>query len=241
MGRSIHTIGLAPGTEESVVSSASVLDSRASEEVRKRYGSAQARSLRVLTLTPFFPSTEDPGQGGFIAEPLLAMNAFGISNEVIAAQPFYRRSGDAENSTVTWEKYFSIPGNMGLATAGAFLAVRILPSILRRNHQTPFDVIHAHAALPCGHAATIIGNRLSIPFVVSVHGLDAFFTRQAGAIAGNWCRRVTEEVYRSASAVICISQKVREQVISKTNSNVTVIYNGVDVERFFPEREPIKG
>ena len=220
------------------MSSASVLDSRASEEVRKRSGSAQARPLRVLTLTPFFPSTEDPGQGGFIAEPLLVMKAFGISNEVIAAQPFYRRSRDAENSTVTWEKYFSVPGNMGLATAGAFLAVRILPSILRRNRQTPFDVIHAHAALPCGHAAAIIGNRLSIPFVVSVHGLDAFFTRQAAGVIGRWCGRVADRVYGAASSVICISEKVRQQVVSKTRANVTVVYNAVDIKKFFPQIEP---
>jgi glycosyltransferase involved in cell wall biosynthesis len=239
MGRSIRAIGGAAPTEESFVSSASVLTS--TEELQKPRRSAEARSLRLLTLTPFFPSVQDPGQGGFIAEPLAMMKSFDLSNEVIAAQPFYRPARYAKNPAVTWENYFSIPGNVGLPTAGAFLAARIMPAILKKHRETPFDVIHAHAALPCGHAAEIVGNRLSIPFVVSVHGLDAFFARQAGAIAGNWCRRVTEEIYRSASAVICISQKVREQVISKTNSNVTVIYNGVDVERFFPEREPIKG
>jgi len=239
MGRSIRAVGGAAPTEESCVSSASVLTS--TQELQEPRRSAQARSLRLLTLTPFFPSAEDPGQGGFIAEPLAMMKSFGISNEVIAAQPFYRRARYAKTPAVTWENYFSIPGNAGLPTAGAFLAVRILPAILKKHREAPFDVIHAHAALPCGHAAAIVGHRLSIPFVVSVHGLDAFFTRQAGAPTGNWCGRVAEKVYRSASAVICISQKVRERVISKTNSNVTVIYNGVDVERFFPEKEPIKG
>jgi glycosyltransferase involved in cell wall biosynthesis len=238
MGRSFRAVGEAAPNEESVVSGALALTT--TEKFREPHRSAQARTLRVLTLTPFFPSAEDPGRGGFIAEPLAMMELFDISNEVIAAQPFYRRARYTKNPAVTWENYFSIPGNAGLPTAGAFLAARIMPAILKKHRETPFDVIHAHAALPCGHAAEIVGNRLSIPFVVSVHGLDAFFTRQAGAIAGNWCRRVTEEVYRSASAVICISQKVREQVISKTNSNVTVIYNGVDVERFFPKREPIK-
>lgn len=101
----------------------------------------------------------------------------------------------------------------------------------------PFDVIHAHGALPCGHAAEIIARRLSIPFVVTVHGLDAFFTRQAGAVSGGWCGHVAEKVYRSASAVICISEKVREQVVSKTDANVTVVYNGVDTEKFSPEKE----
>lgn len=208
------------------------------EKFREPHRSAQARPLRVLTLTPFFPSAENPGQGGFIAEPLAMMKSFGISNEVIAAQPFYRRTRYAKNPAVTWENYFAIPGNAGLPTAGAFLAARILPAILKKHRETPFNLIHAHAALPCGHAAAMVGRRLSIPFVVTVHGLDAFFTRQAGALTGNWCRRVVEKVYRSASAVICISEKVREQVISKTHANVTVIHNGVDTEKFFREAEP---
>jgi glycosyltransferase involved in cell wall biosynthesis len=220
------------------VSSACVFVSPAGEEVRKTSDNAPTRPLRVLTLTPFFPSEEDPGQGGFIAEPLAMMNSFGISNEVISAQPFYRRACFGGNTAVAGEKYFSIPGNAGLPVAGAFLAARILPTILRKHRQTPFDVIHAHAALPCGYAAAIVGNRLSIPFVVSVHGLDAFFTRQAGAVFGTWCGQVAKRVYRSASDVICISEKVRDQVISKTHANATVVYNGVDAEKFFPETEP---
>jgi glycosyltransferase involved in cell wall biosynthesis len=139
---------------------------------------------------------------------------------------------------VTWKNYLSIPGNAGLPLAGGFLAAEAMPTILRKHRETPFDLIHAHAALPCGHAAAVISERLSIPFVVSVHGLDAFFVRQAGAVIGNWCRRVAGRVYRSASAVICISEKVREQVLRATPASTTVIYNGVDPEKFFPEIEP---
>lgn len=220
------------------MSSASVLISSAGEEVWETTGSTQARPLRILTLTPFFPSAEEPSQGGFIAEPIAMMKSFGISNQVIAAQPFYRRARHAEGLAATWQKYFSIPGNAGLPAAGTFLAACILPAVLKKHREKPFDVIHAHAPLPCGHAAELISRRLSIPFVVSVHGLDAFFTRQVGLIAGNWCKHVAERVYRSASAVICISEKVREQVIAKTAANATVIHNGVDVEKFFPASEP---
>ena len=218
--------------------SASVLLSTTAEDVQNTSRKVKARPLRVLTLTPFFPSVEDPGQGGFIAEPLANMRDFGISNEVIAAQPFYRRGRTAQSPTATWEKYFSIPANAGLAAAGTFLARGVLPIITRKHRETPFDVIHAHAALPCGHAALILAHTLSIPFVVTVHGLDGFFTQQAGAVAGSWCGRVAEKVYRSASAVICISEKVRDQVISKTHANVTVIYNGIDSEKFSPEKQP---
>jgi glycosyltransferase involved in cell wall biosynthesis len=205
------------------------------EEIRKPRCGPQSRPLRVLTLTPFFPSAEDPGQGGFIAEPLALIKHFGIANDVIAAQPFYRPDRFTEDPKVVWENYFSIPGNAGLPLAGKFLAARLMPGIVKKHRETPFDVVHAHAALPCGHAAAIVGHRLSIPFVVSVHGLDAFLSRQAGAITGNWCARVAKRVYGTASAVICISEKVREQV---AHADATVIYNSVDTEKFFPEKEP---
>lgn len=237
MGRSIHRVSAAAQSRGRVVSSAPVLIAGADEGIRTTSGTAHLKPLRVLTITPFFPSTEDPAQGGFVAEPIAMMKNFGISNEVIVAQPFYRHGQSANAPAVIWERYFSIPGNAGLPAAGVFLVDRILPGILKKHRETPFDVIHAHAALPCGHAAELLSHHLSIPFVVSVHGLDAFFARQGGALAGNWCQRVAERVYRSASAVLCISKRVLERVIAVTHANVAVIHNGVDVERFFPGNE----
>lgn len=195
----------------------------------------QSRPLRVLTLTPFFPSQQDPTQGRFISEPLGHLESMGVANKTFAVQPFYRaHRAAAENVSATWVRYFSPPTNLGLATAGNFLAKGLLRTVLEEHRRRPFDLLHAHAALPCGHAAMLVSQRLSIPFVVSVHGLDAFFTRQAGGFAGAFCERVARGVYGAAAFVICISEKVREQVISKVPAETTVIYNGVDVETFSP-------
>jgi glycosyltransferase involved in cell wall biosynthesis len=49
---------------------------------------------------------------------------------------------------------------------------------------------------------------------------------------------VADRVYGAASSVICISEKVRQQVVSKTRANVTVVYNAVDTKKFFPQMEP---
>lgn len=208
------------------------------QEIQKTFLSAKAAPLRVLTVTPFFPSTEDPTQGGFVAEPLAHMSDFGISHEVIAVRPFYRGPARSTDAKAIWKNYFSMPGNVGLPFAGDFLAAQLM-SVIRRTHRdTPFNVIHAHAALPCGHAAAVISERLSIPFVVSVHGLDAYFTRQAGRFVRSRCKRVVENVYRRASAVICISEAVREQVNRHIPATTAVIYNGVDPEMFAPPIAP---
>jgi teichuronic acid biosynthesis glycosyltransferase TuaC len=197
------------------------------------------RPLRVLTLTPFYPSVQDLAQGCFVAEPLSWTERLGIRNEVIAAQPAYRARRQTLDSPMPsrWDRYISLPGNLGLSSAGAFLAAEIKSTVRKLHRAKPFDLIHAHAPLPCGHAAAVLSKSLGVPFIVSVHGLDAFCTRQAGVILGKWCRRASENVYHSASTVICISEAVREQVARLGSAKTAVIYNGVDAERFSPGPE----
>ncbi len=210
-----------------------------------RFGEAapSTRPLHVLTLTPFFPARGDDGQGCFVAEPLSCLAQLGVTNTVRVAKPFYR-GGVADNGSPTqgrWVRFFSLPGGWGLSTSGAFLFARLVPEIRRIHAKRPVDVIHAHSALPCGHAALLLGRELKIAFVVTVHGLDAFSTRQVGGYAGEWCGRISRSVYRSARSVICVSEKVRDQVIEGMRApvNTAVLYNGVDPQIFSPpEREP---
>jgi len=117
-----------------------------------------------------------------------------------------------------------------------------LSSQIRKAHrQRPFDLIHAHAALPCGVAALSLSKILRIPFVVTVHGLDAYFTEQAGPRIGRWCKRIAKQVYESAAVVICISEKVRRQVLETPGARTTVVYNGVDTTLFYPVAEESSG
>ena len=192
--------------------------------------------LHVLTLTPFYPVSGDDAQGCFVAEPLAELAGLGVANTVRAVQPFYRGGAAAIDSAVgaRWVRFFSIPGGRGLSSAGAFLFARLLPEIRRLHASKPVHVIHAHSALPCGQAAALLSRELKIPFVVTVHGLDAFSTRQVEGRAGEWCARISRSVYGSARSVICISEKVRDQVIGGAGPrvNATVIYNGADPEMF---------
>jgi teichuronic acid biosynthesis glycosyltransferase TuaC len=198
-------------------------------------------ALHVLTLTPFYPAQRDDAQGCFVAEPLLALAQQGVRNTVLAVQPFYRGRSSTPSSVVPaqWRRFPSFPGGFGLPSAGAFLFANILRRVRRLHRLTPVHVIHAHSALPCGHAAVLLNRELGIPFVVTVHGLDAFSANQVGGYAGGWCKRISQLVYRSASSVICVSEKVRDQVLegSAAPVNTTVVYNGVDPEAFAPAKD----
>jgi teichuronic acid biosynthesis glycosyltransferase TuaC len=239
VGESIRRTRAESANEECILSAAPSVPCpipRDNSEPRTR---TSTRSLRVLTLTPFYPSAQDASQGSYIAEPLRATESLGITNHVIAVQPAYRPKLNTAQSDLAceWESYFSIPGNFGLPMAGYFLAGALKRLVHAAHANDPFDLIHAHSALPCGHAAELLSRELDIPFVVTVHGLDAFGTRQAGPLWGRWCASKSDHVYRLARVVICISEKVREQVQRFINVHTAVIYNGVDPQVFVPGDE----
>lgn len=200
-----------------------------------------ARSIHVLTLTPFYPSEQDDAGGCFVAEPLDSVAKVGVMNTVFAVQPFYRqklRVRGSDNSA-HWLRYFSLPGGSGLPTAGAFLFARIVGLVRELQRSGRIDLIHAHGPLPCGHAAMLLSAELGVPYVVSVHGLDAFSTAQVSGFLGDWCRRISQRVYRSSRRVICVSEHVRERVLEGTGPTcrTSVAYNGVDPELFAPGTE----
>lgn len=233
MGKDIRRARAQPSTQESLLSAASSVLA----ETANAAGSAlpfPARRLRVLTITPFYPAAEDDSQGSFIAEPLRAIEHQGVSNCVIVVHPFYRAraSASARSISSASRRYFSIPGNPGLALAGDFLALSLARHVRSLHAQQPFGLIHAHGALPCGRAAALLSNKLRVPFVVSVHGLDAYGERQGGPFWGKWCRRKSASVYRAARAVICISQKVSDQVARYSGTSPVVVHNGVDANCF---------
>jgi teichuronic acid biosynthesis glycosyltransferase TuaC len=116
------------------------------------------------------------------------------------------------------------------------LYARLLGRVRKLRGVKPIDVIHAHAALPCGHAAALLSRRLNIPFVVTVHGLDVFNTCFLGGIPAVWRRKVSVEVYRAARNVICISGKVQEILKTGTPAETrsTIVYNGANPSLFSP-------
>jgi glycosyltransferase involved in cell wall biosynthesis len=139
-------------------------------------------------------------------------------------------------------QYPCIPGNAGLATAGYFLFREICARIRALHRRQRIDLVHAHSALPCGHAAQLISRDLDIPYVVTMHGLDAFCTRQVRGVFGIWCRRRTVKIFQEAKRVLCVSRKVEQQVTAGCpNAHTTVVYNGVNASLFSPAPAPTTG
>ena len=193
--------------------------------------------LHVLTLTPFFPSAGDEVDGCFIAESTRQCEQFGITSSVIGATPIHHpRKEPSPTAPASWVRYPQIPGNLGLSNAGRWLYARLLAEVPRLHKERPIDVIHAHAALPCGHAAALLSRHLNIPFVVTLHGLDVFNACFHSGVPAEWRRRASIDVYRAARTVICISERVQRLLRDGIHGDVrsTVVYNGTDTNFFSP-------
>jgi hypothetical protein len=119
--------------------------------------SSERRAIHVLTLTPFYPTRTAEASGCFVAEPLACLAAeFGVVSTVMAAQPVYRGMASANPAAPSeWVRYLAVPGGWGLPSAGAFLFARVVGRAREMHRSRKIDVIHAHAPLPCGHAAKI--------------------------------------------------------------------------------------
>jgi teichuronic acid biosynthesis glycosyltransferase TuaC len=196
------------------------------------------KALHVLTLTPFYPSRGDEVNGCFVAELLEQLKQEGVDSTVIAVDTLHHRRRFADRSKpAEWIRYPQFPGNVGLSRAGSLLNLRLKGHVRRLHEQKRIDLIHAHAALPCGHAASLLAKQLGIPFVVSVHGLDAFNTCFVEGASVAWRRKASIEVYSQAQSVICISEKVRQVVNDGMGerARTMVVYNGTDTEFFRPD------
>ncbi|MGB6385697.1 MAG: glycosyltransferase, partial [Terriglobales bacterium] len=146
------------------------------------------------------------------------------------------RKQASSSAAAEWLRFPQIPGNLGLSSAGELLYARLQRRIRKLHDEKPIDVIHAHAALPCGYAAALLSKQLKIPFVVTVHGLDVFNSCFRAGIPAAWRRKASVHVYSAAQTVICVSRKVEEILKAgmPTATGSAVVYNGVDPNLFSP-------
>ncbi|MFZ0230392.1 MAG: glycosyltransferase, partial [Mycobacterium sp.] len=198
--------------------------------------------LHILTITPFFPHAGNPVYGTYVSEPLELFSQTGQRSTVIGVSPLHhKRREPLPGGASEWMRYPSLPGNAGLSSAGFFLYYRLLPFVRQLNRRARIDVIHAHAALPCGHAASLLAERLHVPFVVTVHGLDVFNTCSMSGAGANSRARRSAHVYGRAASVVCISRSV-EKILQQgmpTPVRSCIIHNGVDPEVFSPAEGPV--
>jgi teichuronic acid biosynthesis glycosyltransferase TuaC len=155
----------------------------------------------------FYPSLRDPVLGVWAHRQALAARDAGAQVRVLvlhrlvpprsslasgargAAQSLATRMREPRAQTrdglpVTYVPYVSPPRDRSYATWGTWAAPMLGLALRRLARSFPFELIHAHNAVPAGDAVRRAG--IACPLIISVHGGDVLYTArrdQAGADA----------------------------------------------------------
>ncbi len=103
------------------------------------------------------------------------------------------------------------------------------------NRDRQYHLMHAFFGVPCGFIAGLLG----IPYIVSLCGSDVpFYNLRFRWLDRLIFRNLSLCIWHKASGVVSNSEGLKE-LAAKTSPNqkISVIYNGIDTERFTPKEK----
>src|SRR5574337_274785 len=207
-----------------------------------------SQKIRLLVFTSLYPNAAQPRHGVFVEERLRHLVASGrIAATVVAPVPWFPfrspmfgayarfaavpKREERYGIRILHPRYPVIPKlGMGIAP---FLMFRALLPVLRnlQSNRTDFDLIDAHYFYPDGVAAARLGAAIGKPVVITARGSDVtWLPRYPRA------RRQIQWAAERADAVVTVSAALKDKVaaLGVDPGKITVLRNGVDLERFGP-------
>jgi teichuronic acid biosynthesis glycosyltransferase TuaC len=203
--------------------------------------------VNVLVLSHMFPSERDAGAGIFVLEQIRSLRAAGHKVTVVSPTPWaprslnflgsvkkymmVPRSSVVDEFPVARPRVPTLPHRWGFWLSGLLFYLscrRVMRRILKHNE---FDVIHAHAIMPDGFAAVLLGMEFHLPTVCTVHGSDVNVYPATSRLV----RLATIWALRHVDRVITVSAELRKHVLALAGKvDVAVIHNGADTSKFKP-------
>lgn len=206
------------------------------------------RPLRVCVVAEFYPRADDPVLGVWAHRQAVAARDAGAEVHVLVlhrpvppkatrardvvrvlrrmrAQP---RETTLDGVPVTYVRFHSPPRGRSYGSWGHW-AARPLRRALRRLHRSfPFDVVHAHNAVPAGDAvrrACAGGALAQVPVVVSVHGGDVYYT----ALRSKDGDRAVRAAFGAADLVLANSAGTADRCAELGAGTTRVVRLGTDL------------
>ncbi|MEP7185979.1 MAG: glycosyltransferase [Rhodanobacter sp.] len=204
--------------------------------------------IRLLVFSSLYPNAAQPRHGVFVEERLRHLVDSGrITATVVAPVPWFPFRSPMFGAYAAYasvpeeeERYgikilhprYPVIPKIGMNVA-PFLMFRALLPVLRRlkTNGTAFDLIDAHYFYPDGVAAARLGAALELPVVITARGSDVTWIPRY--------RRPRQQIIwaaECADAVVTVSQTLKGKVaaLGVSPGKITVLRNGVDLERFGP-------
>lgn len=207
---------------------------------------------RVLVLATTLPAVRDDGTPQFVLDLSLGLQETFDVLIVAPRVPGAKTEEEIDGLRIDRFAYFprrwesladgamlpNLKARPSTALQVPFLLGSFLWSSFRAGRRFKPQVIHAHWLVPGGFVALVVARLLSIPYVVTVHGADAFALKAGGL---QWLKRV---IMRNAAVVGLTSAALAEAVPPVDSVPQPIIPMGVDVEGFAAgvgERAPVFG
>ncbi len=130
---------------------------------------------------------------------------------------------------VHYPRFFSVPG-LFKSWDGDFMAWGCRRLLERIRSTSGFDVIDAHFAYPDGYAAVRLGRRFQVPVTITLRGTEVPLSRDPAR------REKILQALDGADRVFAVSESLKRHVVTlgADGDKITVVGNGVDVDRFRP-------
>ncbi|MEV4419439.1 glycosyltransferase [Patulibacter sp. NPDC049589] len=206
------------------------------------------RPLRVCVVAEFYPRADDPVLGVWAHRQAVAARDAGADVRVLVlhrpvppratrprdllrtlrrmrAQP---RETTLDGVPITYVRFHSPPRDRSYGSWGRW-AARPLRRALRRLHREwPFDVVHAHNAVPAGDAvrrACGTGRLAAVPLIVSVHGGDVYFTARRSSEG----ERAVRDAFGASAVVLANSAGTADRCHDLGAERTRVVRLGTDL------------
>jgi teichuronic acid biosynthesis glycosyltransferase TuaC len=204
--------------------------------------------MKVLVVAEFYPRVADPVLGVWAHRQALAARDAGADVRVVVLhrpiapaarirdrQAWREALGqpgrvELDGLDVRYVKFVSPPRGRSYPYWGAFAAPALALELRRIRRTFPYDLIHAHYALPSADA--VLRTRPDVPLVISEHGGDVFHTARLGATG---LARV-QHAFRAARLVLANSLGIEHAVQDLGAHTTRVVHLGTDLTPM--ERRP---
>ena len=145
--------------------------------------------MNILVISSLYPSESNPLSGIFVHSQVQELINQGHQVKVIAPVPLvpfplplFSRKWERFHDTpgyglvneveVHYPRYLSLPRSWLFEKSGEWMHAGMKKLVSEIIRDFPFDLIHAHVALPAGYAAMKVAEDLQVPFLVTIHGSD---------------------------------------------------------------------
>ena len=240
--------------EARVVANRSPADTAGSNGRRRL---ASRRPLKVLVVTPLYPTRDDPQAAVFIHKQITHLRNQGVDCRVMAYRPspppfplwlprrswvrfYWRRLGrDNPAANIPAAEVFYqrrwIDGEDVVPAIGEALA----DYVEQHPEYRDVDVIYAHWLWTGGAAALALRERFGWPVVAIARGSEMHEWQDRHPL----CREYVSRVVNLADAVLTNCEDLRDRadlLVPGAKSRIGVVYNGCDATQFQPASDRIE-